>query len=178
MCGFAGIIGSDDKRLMTRMLSRLQHRGPDDSGIERFSPLGDLGPAVLGFQRLSIIDLSSAGRQPMANEDESVWVVFNGEIYNFLEIRVELETLGHVFRSRTDTEVVVHAYEQWGAACVERFNGMFAFALWDRRERVLHLARDRFGEKPLYYGWMGNTLLFGSELKALKAATPTVARKH
>jgi len=176
MCGFAGIIGSDDKRLMTRMLSRLQHRGPDDSGIERFSPLGDLGPAVLGFQRLSIIDLSSAGRQPMANEDESVWVVFNGEIYNFLEIRVELETLGHVFRSRTDTEVVVHAYEQWGAACVERFNGMFAFAVLDRtRGRVL-LVRDRLGIKPLYYTLTNGRFLFASEAKAL-LESPDVARR-
>ena len=161
---------------MAKMLLLLQHRGPDDSGIERFSPSGALGPAVLGFQRLSIIDLSSAGRQPMANEDGSVWVVFNGEIYNFAKIRVELESLGHVFRSRTDTEVVVHAYEQWGAACVERFNGMFAFAILDRIfDRVL-LVRDRLGIKPLYYSLSNGRLLFASEAKAL-LESPDLARR-
>jgi asparagine synthase (glutamine-hydrolysing) len=176
MCGFAGIIGSDDEQLMARMLSRLQHRGPDDSGIERFSPLEGLGPVMLGFQRLSIIDVSSAGHQPMANEDGSVWVVFNGEVYNFAETRVELESLGHVFRSRTDTEVVVHAYEQWGAACVERFNGMFAFAVLDRTRGSVLLVRDRLGIKPLYYTHSNGRFLFASEAKAL-LESPDVARR-
>jgi asparagine synthase (glutamine-hydrolysing) len=176
MCGFAGIVGSDDEQLVSRMLSQLQHRGPDDSGIERFDGLKDLSSAVLGFQRLSIIDLSSAGRQPMTNEDGSVWVVFNGEIYNFAETRMELESLGHVFRSRTDTEVVVHAYEEWGAACVERFNGMFAFAVLDRKRGRVLLVRDRLGIKPLYYAHSNGRFLFASEAKAL-LESPDLARR-
>ena len=176
MCGFAGIIGSADERLLARMLSRLQHRGPDDSSIERFDAVRGLGSAVLGFQRLSIIDLSSAGRQPMTNEDGTVWVVFNGEIYNFLEIRTELEALGHVFRSRTDTEVVIHGYEQWGADCVKRFNGMFAFAVLDQRQGRVLIVRDRLGIKPLYYTQAKGQLLFASEAKAL-LESPNVPRR-
>lgn len=176
MCGFAGIIGADDERLMSRMLARIQHRGPDDSWIERFNPAKALGPAVLGFQRLSIIDLSTAARQPMTNEDGSVWIVFNGEVYNFLEVRTELEALGHVFRSRSDTEVIIHGYEQWGAACVERLNGMFAFAVLDLRQGRVLLVRDRLGIKPLYYSQAGGRLLFASEAKAL-LESPDVERR-
>jgi asparagine synthase (glutamine-hydrolysing) len=176
MCGFAGIIGSDDERLMARMLARLQHRGPDDSWIERFNPAKNLGASVLGFQRLSIIDLSSAGRQPMTNEDSSVWVVFNGEVYNFLEVRAELERLGHVFRSHTDTEVIIHGYEEWGADCVKRFNGMFAFAVLDLRLGRVLLVRDRLGIKPLYYTHVKGQLLFASEAKSL-LESPNVPRR-
>jgi asparagine synthase (glutamine-hydrolysing) len=176
MCGFAGVIGSDDESLMARMLARLQHRGPDDSSFERFDAAKGLGPAVLGFQRLSIIDLSSAGRQPMANEDGSVWVVFNGEVYNFLEVRTELEALGHVFRSRTDTEVIIHGYEQWGVDCVKRFNGMFAFAVLDQRRGRVVIVRDRLGIKPLYYTQTKGKFLFASEAKAL-LESPDVPRR-
>ena len=167
MCGFAGLIGADDTKLMARMLSLIQHRGPDDSSFERFDPIGRLGPALLGFQRLSIIDLTAAGRQPMTNEDGSVWVVFNGEIYNFVEIRTELEKRGHVFRSRTDTEVIIHGFEEWGTACVDRFNGMFAIAILDRTRGIVTLFRDRLGIKPLYYVHSNGQLGFASELKAL-----------
>ena len=176
MCGFAGIIGSADEKLMSAMLAKLQHRGPDDSWMERFDRVKELSAAVLGFQRLSIIDLSSAGRQPMTNEDETVWVVFNGEIYNFMEVRTELEALGHVFRSRTDTEIIIHGYEQWGADCVKRFNGMFAFAVLDLRHGRLLLTRDRVGIKPLYYTQCKGQLLFASEAKAL-LESPLVPRR-
>ena len=137
------------------------HRGPDQGGIH-------LEPGVgLGHRRLSIIDLSS-GRQPLFNEDGSVVVVYNGEIYNFESLARELKALGHQFRTHCDTEVIVHAWEEWGARCVHRFRGMFAFALWDRNSRRLFLARDRLGIKPLYYALVDNRqLIFSSELKAL-----------
>ena len=165
MCGLAGIlhldggpVGSD---LIRRMADALAHRGPDGEGT-----LVD-GPVGLGHRRLSIIDLTDAGRQPMTGEDGQVAVIHNGEIYNFQQLRLELQGRGHRFHSRTDTEVIVHAYEEWGDACVERFNGMFAFAVWDRRRRRLLLARDRYGVKPLYWWCDGRTLLFASEIKAL-----------
>ena len=137
------------------------HRGPDDGGLH-------LEPGVgLGHRRLSIIDLAT-GQQPLFNEDGSVVVVFNGEIYNYQELIPELTALGHVFRTKSDTEVIVHAWEAWGEACVERFRGMFAFALWDRNRETLFLARDRLGVKPLYYALLADgTLIFGSELKSL-----------
>jgi asparagine synthase (glutamine-hydrolysing) len=168
MCGIAGIFdrsGASDPRcaeILARMTRTLIHRGPDDEGY-----LVD-GPVGLGFRRLSIIDLAG-GHQPLSNEDGSVWVVFNGEIYNYPDLTHELETKGHVFRTRSDTECIVHAYEQWGAECVQRFRGMFAFAVWDRRQQRVFLARDRLGKKPLYYALIGNTLIFGSEIKALLA---------
>ncbi len=165
MCGIAGILRFDgaaaQPELLKRMTDVLAHRGPDGEGVYLSGPLG------LGHRRLAILDLSSAGRQPMTNEDGSIWVTFNGEIYNFRELRRELEARGHAFRSATDTEVLVHAYEEWGLNCLQRFNGMFAFGLWDERRRGLWLVRDRLGIKPLFYSHRSDRLLFGSEIKAL-----------
>lgn len=167
MCGLVGIFdtrsrGEIDRALLERMNERQFHRGPDEGGVH-------LEPGVgLGHRRLSIIDLSS-GQQPLFNEDHSVVVVYNGEIYNFSGLADELKALGHTFRTHCDTEVIVHAWEEWGADCVNRFRGMFAFALWDRNREQLFLARDRLGIKPLYYSLLPNgELVFGSELKALK----------
>jgi asparagine synthase (glutamine-hydrolysing) len=169
MCGIAGIVLRDpearvDPGLLLRLSDAIRHRGPDDSAQWT-------GPgAGLAHRRLSIIDLSPAGRQPMCNEDESVWLVFNGEIYNFLELRERLVRAGHRFRSRTDSEVIVHLYEEEGERCVERLDGMFALALWDVRQRRLLLARDRLGKKPLKYAELPQGLVFASELKALIAS--------
>ena len=167
MCGICGTVGPDrvDRGVLERMVRTLVHRGPDDEGF--FVGEYEDGVAVgLGFRRLSIIDLET-GNQPLRNEDGSLVLVFNGEIYNFRELRAGLEAAGHRFSTSGDAEVVVHLYEDLGAACVERLNGMFALALWDETRRELLLARDRFGKKPLYYAELANTLLFGSELKAL-----------
>jgi asparagine synthase (glutamine-hydrolysing) len=175
MCGIAGVMDLTGRRpvpreLVARMNETQHHRGPDAGGLHLEPGIG------LGHRRLSIIDLST-GQQPLFNEDGSVVVIFNGEIYNYQELIPELTGLGHRFRTRSDTEVIVHAWEQWGEACVERFRGMFAFALWDRNEDTLFLARDRLGVKPLYYAVLDDgTLIFGSELKAL-AAHPRLARK-
>jgi asparagine synthase (glutamine-hydrolysing) len=168
VCGIAGILAFNeglalDESTIGRMTDALRHRGPDDSGTciradER---------VALGHRRLSIIDLSSAGHQPMANEDGTVWITYNGEIYNHRELRAGLEARGHLFRSATDTEAIVHLYEEDGPACVERLHGMFAFAIWDARRRVLFLARDRVGVKPLYYALLPQGVLFGSEAKAI-----------
>ena len=153
--------GEVDEELLARMNQSVFHRGPDEGGVHREPGLG------LGHRRLSIIDLST-GQQPLYNEDRSVVVVFNGEIYNFQELVPELEAAGHRFRTHSDTEVIVHGWEQWGEECVRRFRGMFAFALWDRNRETLFLARDRLGKKPLYYATLPNgELVFGSELKAL-----------
>ena len=164
MCGIVGVLNLDaapvGSAVVTAMTAALAHRGPDGEG--QFCD----GPVGLGHRRLAIIDLSPAGQQPMANETGEVVLTFNGEIYNFRELRRELTDRGHQFRSRTDAEVVVHAYEEWGSRCVERLNGMFAFGLWDRRARTLTLARDRYGIKPLYYARVGHALLFASEIKA------------
>jgi len=166
VCGIAGIFDARGKRaidrgLVERMNSSLHHRGPDAGGVH-------LEPGVaLAHRRLSIIDLST-GQQPLYNEDGSVAVVFNGEIYNFQDLVKELIACGHTFRTRSDTEVIVHGWEQWGQACVSRFRGMFAFALWDRNRDTLFLARDRLGVKPLYYAQLSDGhWIFGSELKAL-----------
>ncbi|TMB04204.1 MAG: hypothetical protein E6J64_13090 [Deltaproteobacteria bacterium] len=150
MCGISGFLNRDpaqpaDRDLVVRMTEVIAHRGPDGSGLHVD------GPVALGHRRLSIIDLSTAGAQPMTNEDGTVWITFNGEIYNFLDLRAELEARGHAFRSHCDTEVLVHGYEEWGEALPERLCGMFAFAIWDARRRRLFLARDRLGKKPLYY---------------------------
>ena len=168
MCGFVGIFDTRNRRdvgrdVLHRMNEAQHHRGPDEGDLH-------LEPGVgLGHRRLSIIDVAS-GQQPLANEDGSVIVVFNGEIYNFQSLIPELTALGHTFRTRSDTEVIVHAWEQWGEACVERFRGMFAFALFDRNQDVLFLARDRLGVKPLFYSLLPDgQLIFGSELKALTA---------
>lgn len=168
MCGIAGIFDLDgerpiDRALLAAMNERQHHRGPDETGLHLEPGIG------LAHKRLSIIDLAS-GQQPLFNEDGSVAVVFNGEIYNFVELMPELQALGHVFRTHCDTEVIVHAWEQWGEQCVDRFRGMFAFALWDRNRRTLFLARDRFGVKPLFYALLPDgQFLFGSELKVLTA---------
>lgn len=165
MCGIFGIVGRHNTDGLRQAAQTLTHRGPD-----AFGEWKDADAAVyLAHCRLSIVDLSEAGRQPMGNEDDSIQVVYNGEIYNFAELRCELEQAGHRFRSRTDTEVIVHAYEQWGSACVERFRGIFAFGLWDGNLRSLLLARDRLGIKPLYYALNGDQLAFASEPRALLA---------
>jgi asparagine synthase (glutamine-hydrolysing) len=148
------------------MAAALDHRGPDGQGS--FSDEG----VALGFRRLAIIDLSEAGMQPFASEDGTLRLLHNGEVYNYRELRRELEARGHGFRSATDTEVVLRAYEEWGERCVERFNGMWAFALWDVRRQRLFCSRDRFGVKPFYYRWDGERFAFASELKAFRAAAP------
>ena len=173
MCGICGVVNFDGKPVahdvLRSMMASLAHRGPDGEGTY-FNAGGGLsnGPAVsLGHRRLAIIDLSANASQPMTNEDESLWVVFNGEIYNFQELRARLQVQGHSFRSGSDTEVILHLYEELGDKCVEDLDGMFAFALWDQRRRRLFLARDRVGKKPLYYACVGSTFVFGSEVKAL-----------
>jgi len=169
MCGICGTAGFTDKALLELMTGIISHRGPDDAGIYVASDV----QVGLGNRRLGIIDLSPAGHMPMSNEDGSIWITQNGEIYNFPELREELLQYGHTFRSRSDTEVLIHGYEQWGLDLLPRLNGMFAFALLDRRENShqrgpkLLLARDRFGIKPLYYWCKGDRLLFASEIKAI-----------
>jgi len=167
VCGIAGFWHADgrpaDARVLEAMTASLGHRGPDESGVWTGGACG------LGNRRLRVID-PEGGHQPMANEDGTVLVVFNGEIYNHVALRRTLEAAGHRFRTRSDTEAIVHAYEEWGDACVERFNGMFAFALWDGRARRMLLARDRLGIKPLYVRYGPDGLTFGSELKAVVLA--------
>ncbi|HUJ78834.1 MAG TPA: asparagine synthase (glutamine-hydrolyzing) [Nitrospiria bacterium] len=165
MCGICGFVGLHDEPLLRRMTQRLVHRGPDDQGFFLDGKDGRTGVG-LGMRRLSIIDLDG-GRQPIANEDGSIRVVFNGEIYNYRELRQGLLDKGHIFSTQSDTEVIVHLYEEHGEACVEHLQGMFAFALWDEPREQLVLARDRLGIKPLYYAVHNGTLLFASELKAL-----------
>jgi len=165
MCGICGIFNLNGEPVspvnMRKMTDAIAHRGPDGEGFFLDSFIG------LGHRRLAIIDLSPAGHQPMVTSDQNYALTYNGEIYNFQELRIELESLGRQFRSRTDSEVVLHAYAEWGAACVERFNGMFAFAIWDKKEQTLFLARDRYGIKPLYTMFTGGYFLFASEQKAL-----------
>jgi asparagine synthase (glutamine-hydrolysing) len=167
MCGIAGFVHFNreepcDAETLRRMTRTLQHRGPDGEGY--FT----CGNVALGHRRLAIIDLNT-GDQPMTSEDGSLTIVFNGEIYNYVELRDELVALGHRFRTTSDTEVILAAYQQWGASCDQHFNGMWAFALWDGRERRLFCSRDRAGEKPFYYAVVDNTFVFGSEIKALFA---------
>jgi len=171
MCGIAGLVSSDrlDGDAPARAIAMreiLTHRGPDEAGLHCDAH------AALAHRRLSIVDLS-AGQQPLSNEDGTIWVVFNGEIYNHADVRRVLESRGHRYRSRSDTETIVHAYEEWGDDCVDRFRGMFAFAIWDARTRRLLLVRDRLGVKPLYWTQRGDTLLFGSEIKAILASGVT-----
>jgi asparagine synthase (glutamine-hydrolysing) len=168
MCGIAGALAftddfAVDEATVRRMADTICHRGPDDAGALTLSP----DRVALGHRRLSIIDLSAAGHQPMPNEDESVWITYNGEVYNHTALREELEARGHRYRSHTDTETIVHLYEDDGTACVERLEGMFAFAIWDARRRRLVLARDRLGVKPLYYARLRDGFVFGSEAKAV-----------
>ena len=164
MCGIAGIMSLQGQPVYERelraMCGAISHRGPDDEGFYFAPGVG------LGMRRLSIIDVAS-GRQPVRNEDGTVWVVFNGEIYNFRELRKDLESRGHRFYTNTDTETIVHLYEEFGKGCVDRMRGMFGFALWDERKRQLLIARDRLGIKPLYYTQVAGRIIFGSELKSL-----------
>lgn len=174
MCGIAGVCGpaaAEQTRAVAAMLQAIAHRGPDGDGTHA----DPAGGALLGHKRLAIID-PEGGRQPLENEDGTVWVTFNGCIYNYEDIARELRQLGHRFKTHCDTEVIVHGYEQWGAKCVERFNGMFAFAVWDAKKRTLFCARDRVGVKPFYYVWDGSRLWFASEIKALLAAGAVAAR--
>jgi asparagine synthase (glutamine-hydrolysing) len=169
MCGLCGVVALGrpaETETVRRMAVALDHRGPDGEGS-----FDDEGVA-LGFRRLAIIDLSDAGRQPFASDDGALQLLHNGEIYNYRELRRELEAHGHRFRSQTDTEVIVRAYEEWGDDCVRRFNGMWALALWDGRRRRLFCSRDRFGVKPFYYSWDGARFAFASELKAFRATGP------
>lgn len=172
MCGIAGIAGTQgdsiDAATVHRMCQTILHRGPDDEGIYAQGAVG------LGMRRLSIIDLSG-GRQPIHNEDQTVWVVFNGEIYNFPELRQELQGRGHHFYTHSDTEVIVHLYEEMGAECVNKLRGMFAMALYDKKRESLLLARDRLGKKPLHYALSKGRILFGSEIKAILAVAPELA---
>ncbi len=168
MCGIAGFVYATPPadaaefypRILRRMTGEIAHRGPDDTGIFCDSS------AALGHRRLSIIDLST-GQQPMFNEDRTLSVVYNGEIYNHADLRPALESAGHKYHSHCDTETILHAYEQYGPDCVSRFRGMFAFAIWDQKRRTLFCGRDRLGIKPFYYYWDGRLFAFASEIKAL-----------
>lgn len=173
MCGICGQYNFTsgapvESGTIQRMMDTIVHRGPDDSGLHLDGSLG------LGFRRLAILDLSPAGHQPMSDPEQSVWVVFNGEIYNFHELRKELESKGYSFRSNCDTEVIVHGYKEWGDAVLERFNGMFGLAIWDVRKRRLVLARDPMGIKPIYFSLQDGILSFGSEIRPVRAALATV----
>ena len=170
MCGICGFINFDKSSIsendLMNMNNELEHRGPDDDGImlNRSNAFGVVG---LAQKRLSIIDLSPKGHQPMCDVDEKVWVTFNGEIYNFQEIKEELLAAGFTFKSTSDTEVIIYAYKKWGIKCIEKFNGMFAFGLWDRTRHEFYLVRDRLGIKPLYYYHDMKNFIFASELKAI-----------
>lgn len=168
MCGLAGLVstgsqraGAEHEALVRRMCDIQAHRGPDDSGTIL------LDRVVLGSRRLAIIDLSPAGHMPMSDAAGRWWIAYNGEVFNFADIRTELEALGHVFRSRTDTEVILHAFMQWGEACMHRFIGMFTFAIADTATGNVTLVRDRYGIKPLYFARQGEAILFASEMKSL-----------
>src|SRR6185312_15823693 len=178
MCGIAGFVttepGSGSQALLERMTDAIRHRGPDDSGFfqDEF--------AALGHRRLSIVDLA-LGHQPLCNESRDVWIAFHGEIFNHADLRPDLEKAGHHYLTHSDTETIVHAYEQYGADCVAKLRGMFAFAIWDQRQRTLFCARDRMGKKPLYYYWDGKVFAFASEIKALfehPSISPKFQDKH
>jgi len=195
MCGIAGIYNIDgapvDAGILRRMTNTIRHRGPDDEGYVflnhssgeylksssgAWPPPSHACNLGLGHRRLSIIDLSPAGHQPMPNDGGTIWITYNGEIYNYLELAEELKARGHRFRSRSDTEVVLRAYEEYGSDCVKRFNGMWAFAIWDSLRRQLFCSRDRFGEKPFYYAFNGHAFIFASEIKSLMHA-PSMPRE-
>ena len=162
MCGITGYIGSGNRDILEKMTNSLRHRGPDEAGFFIEEKVG------LGHRRLSIIDLST-GRQPIFNEDESLVIIFNGEIYNFQELKADLEKGGHKFKTNTDTEVIIHLYEDKGPSMLNDLNGMFALAIYDKNKKQLLLARDRLGQKPIYYGEFKGAFIFSSELKSLAA---------
>lgn len=166
MCGITGIVNWGDEILLEKITSLMEHRGPDDSGLKWFNNTN----TGLAQRRLSIIDLSPAGHQPMANDNETLWITFNGEIYNYKEIRKELTDLGYKFKSHSDTEVIVKAYEQWGVKSLDKLNGMFAFVIYDTVKRKLFGARDRAGVKPFYYSQSGESFIFASEIKSILAS--------
>lgn len=169
MCGIAGYIntkGTVTEAKVVAMTDALRHRGPDGEGVY----INESHTCGLGHRRLSFLDLSEAGKQPMTNEDGSLWITYNGEVYNYVELRAELEKRGHVFSSHTDTEVLLHGYEEWGEGLLQRLKGMFAFGIWNEKTRELFLARDRFGIKPLYYSnYVKGSFVFASEIKGIKA---------
>ena len=168
MCGIIGHIKQNspiNRDEFVRMRDTLTHRGPEDADAKYF----ENDRLALGHRRLSFLDLSEAGRQPMCNEDETIWIVLNGEIYNYIELREILIQKGHTFKTQSDTEVIVHGYEEWGTAIVSKLKGMFAFGLLDLNQKKLVLVRDRFGIKPLYYTQFQGQLIFASELKAIVA---------
>lgn len=171
MCGILGQISLStpiEKAIFDAKRDTLQHRGPDDAN----SWFSENQCIALGHRRLALVDLSASGQQPMCNEDGTLWLTFNGEIYNYIELKNTLQKAGHIFKSNTDSEVLLHGYEEWGIQLLARLKGMFAFGIWDDREKQLFLARDRFGIKPLYYGWLGDQFYFASELKAILHILP------
>src|SRR6059036_3488359 len=174
MCGIVGVLRADGARVLESLLAGMRdslvHRGPDDAGLYLKGPVG------LGVRRLSVLDLTPTGHQPMGNHDGTLWIVFNGEIYNYVELAQELRRAGHRLVSSSDTEVLLHLYEQFGKECLHRLNGMFAFAVWDARERLLFAARDRLGIKPFYFHHGRDRFLFASEVKALVEADPSLRR--
>src|SRR5580704_12014809 len=174
MCGIAGVMKFRDgarveSETLRQMCAAMVHRGPDDEGIYTDGSVG------LGMRRLSIVDLAT-GHQPLSNEDGTVWIVFNGEIYNHAVLRDKLRSLGHQYRTHSDTETVVHLYEEYGPDCVQHLRGMFAFAIWDARRQRLFIARDRLGIKPLYYQLTSEQVIFGSEIKVILACPGSSAR--
>ena len=172
MCGIAGYLDKNnnpDASLVNRMLTRIQHRGPDECGIYINNNVG------FGSVRLSIIDIYG-GQQPLPNEDLSLWIIFNGEIFNYIELRKELEEKGHKFRTQSDTEVIVHLYDEYGENCLQKLNGQFAFSIWDKNKQEMFLARDRVGIRPLFYYFTPGLFVFGSEIKAI-FEHPKVNRK-
>lgn len=174
MCGIVGQLNQTNpiqKKVFNQMRDALYHRGPDGADSQYLKR----SKVALGHRRLSFLDLSELGKQPMSNEDNSIWLVFNGEIYNYIELKVELEQNGHRFKSNSDTEVLIHGYEEWGAHLLQRLKGMYAFGLWDDKKNQLFLARDRFGIKPLYYAALNDSFFFASELKGI-VTNPDVAR--
>ena len=174
MCGIAGIANynrpEDKQALLSRMVGLMHHRGPDASGLYMSGPVG------LAHARLSIIDLSSTGNQPIHNEDKTIWIVFNGEIFNYPDLRKDLEAKGHRFYTRTDTEVLIHLYEEKGTELFQMLNGQFALSIWDENEQSLLLGRDRVGIRPLFYSHRNGRIAFASEIKAL-FADPEIERK-
>ena len=176
MCGIAGVMkfregARVEPATLRQMCAAMVHRGPDDEGVYTDGAIG------IGMRRLSIVDLAT-GHQPLSNEDGTVWIVFNGEIYNHALLRPGLENQGHQYRTHSDTETIIHLYEQYGPDCVQHLRGMFAFAIWDARKQKLFIARDRLGIKPLYYRITADEIVWGSEIKVVRACTASGAEFH